>query len=189
MSLIANLFGRSPIRPMQQHMHAAVACARAVLPLLEDMVAGRVEKLPLRVIHHPVGLREWLDGSAGGLFESRLHEGGQRVTIFIYPRRHLPELGGLLELESFDQRDRFGLLGTRPGEIPGGRRGLREGLLDGRYLSRYLIVVDVFHGRVLEVEGVEEMLRRVGAQIGVIQIDDLERHFLHSRRISGLLHI
>jgi predicted phosphate transport protein (TIGR00153 family) len=45
MSLIANLFGRSPVRPMQQHMQAAVACARAVVPLFEDMIAGRVERL------------------------------------------------------------------------------------------------------------------------------------------------
>jgi predicted phosphate transport protein (TIGR00153 family) len=40
MTLIGNLFGRSPIRPMQQHMKAAVACAREVLPLAEAMAAG-----------------------------------------------------------------------------------------------------------------------------------------------------
>jgi predicted phosphate transport protein (TIGR00153 family) len=40
MSLIANLFGQSPIRPMQQHMRAAVECARQVLPLFEEMIAG-----------------------------------------------------------------------------------------------------------------------------------------------------
>jgi len=40
MSLIANLFGHSPIRPMQQHMRAAVECARQILPLFEEMVAG-----------------------------------------------------------------------------------------------------------------------------------------------------
>ena len=40
MSLIGSLFGRSPIRPMQQHMKAAVACAREVLPFVEAMVAG-----------------------------------------------------------------------------------------------------------------------------------------------------
>ena len=40
MSLIANLFGRSPIRPMQEHMRAAVECARQILPLFEEMVAG-----------------------------------------------------------------------------------------------------------------------------------------------------
>lgn len=40
MSLIANLFGQSPIRPMQQHMRVATACAREVLPLFEAMAAG-----------------------------------------------------------------------------------------------------------------------------------------------------
>jgi hypothetical protein len=43
MSLLGNLFGSSPIRPMQRHMKAAVACAKEVLPLFEDMAAGRVE--------------------------------------------------------------------------------------------------------------------------------------------------
>lgn len=46
MSLMGSLFGRSPIKPMQQHMHAAVTCARAVVPLFEAMVAGRREDLP-----------------------------------------------------------------------------------------------------------------------------------------------
>jgi predicted phosphate transport protein (TIGR00153 family) len=40
MSLIRSLFGRSPIRAMQQHMKAAVACAREVLRLVEAMAAG-----------------------------------------------------------------------------------------------------------------------------------------------------
>ncbi len=40
MALIGNLFGRSPIRPMQEHMHAAVECARQVLPLFEEMARG-----------------------------------------------------------------------------------------------------------------------------------------------------
>jgi len=48
MSLLGSIFGRSPIRPMQQHMQAAVTCARAVLPLFEDMIAGRTENLPQR---------------------------------------------------------------------------------------------------------------------------------------------
>ncbi len=40
MSLIGNLFGRSPVRPMQEHMSAAVACVRVVQPLVDAMVAG-----------------------------------------------------------------------------------------------------------------------------------------------------
>jgi predicted phosphate transport protein (TIGR00153 family) len=40
MSLIGNLFGRSPVRPMQQHMSAAVECAQEVVPLIEAMASG-----------------------------------------------------------------------------------------------------------------------------------------------------
>ncbi len=40
MSVIANLFGRSPIRPMQTHMKAAADCARVIPELLEAMAAG-----------------------------------------------------------------------------------------------------------------------------------------------------
>ena len=54
MAMMGTLFGRSPIRPMQQHMKAAVACARAVVPLFEAMVAGDREALPgLRADVHP----------------------------------------------------------------------------------------------------------------------------------------
>jgi predicted phosphate transport protein (TIGR00153 family) len=48
MSLIANLFGQSPIRPMQQHMKAAVECARQILPLFEEMVAGDKDAIAVR---------------------------------------------------------------------------------------------------------------------------------------------
>lgn len=72
MSLLGSLFGRSPIRPMQQHMQAAVACARAVLPLFEDMVAGRSDQLPVR--------REEID---------RLEHEADRIKHEI--RSHLPK--------------------------------------------------------------------------------------------------
>jgi len=45
MSVIGNLFGRSPIRPMQTHMQAAGECARAILPVLEAMGSGDMEAL------------------------------------------------------------------------------------------------------------------------------------------------
>jgi predicted phosphate transport protein (TIGR00153 family) len=48
MTFIANLFGRSPIRPMQEHMHAAVACAKKILPLFEELVAGNTERVAAR---------------------------------------------------------------------------------------------------------------------------------------------
>jgi len=48
MSLMGDLFGTSPIRPMQQHMKASVACAREILPLFEAMAAGKIEELATR---------------------------------------------------------------------------------------------------------------------------------------------
>jgi len=43
MSVIANLFGRSPIRPMQAHMKVAADCARGIPGLLEAMATGDLE--------------------------------------------------------------------------------------------------------------------------------------------------
>ena len=48
MALMGNLFARSPIRPMQQHMRAAVACAREIVPLFKDMAAGNISALAER---------------------------------------------------------------------------------------------------------------------------------------------
>jgi len=45
MSIIGSLFGRSPIKPMQQHMKAAVACAREIEPFVEAMVRGDREAM------------------------------------------------------------------------------------------------------------------------------------------------
>jgi predicted phosphate transport protein (TIGR00153 family) len=46
MSLIQDLFGRSPVRPMQQHMATAVNCAREIMPHFEAMAAGEIAKIP-----------------------------------------------------------------------------------------------------------------------------------------------
>jgi predicted phosphate transport protein (TIGR00153 family) len=45
MSWIQNLFRSSPIKPMQEHMRVAVACARKVEPLIQAMIAGDLERV------------------------------------------------------------------------------------------------------------------------------------------------
>jgi predicted phosphate transport protein (TIGR00153 family) len=45
MSIIGNLFGRSPIGPMQEHMKAAVSCAKQVLPFVEAMTEGDLQAM------------------------------------------------------------------------------------------------------------------------------------------------
>ena len=45
MAWIDKLVGKSPIGPIQKHMHVAVLCAREVIPLLEAMAAGDDEAI------------------------------------------------------------------------------------------------------------------------------------------------
>ena len=40
MAWIDKLVGRSPVGPMQEHMRAAVTCAREIIPLVEAMASG-----------------------------------------------------------------------------------------------------------------------------------------------------
>lgn len=72
MGLIGDLFAPSPVRPMQRHIQVAVACAKAVLPLFEDMAAGRTDTL--------AGHRETID---------RLEHDADAVKHEI--RKHLPK--------------------------------------------------------------------------------------------------
>jgi predicted phosphate transport protein (TIGR00153 family) len=121
MSLIGNLFGRSPVRPMQQHMRVAVDCARAVLPLIEDMAAGRTENLASH--------RETIDGLEHDADDIK-HEIRSRL-----PRRLLlaMERRDLLEILDFQDsiadvaQDIAGLADQRSMAIP---EGLGEPFLD-----------------------------------------------------------
>lgn len=45
MALIANLFGRSPVKPMQEHIKASVACAREVKALFAAMAQGDADAI------------------------------------------------------------------------------------------------------------------------------------------------
>ncbi len=70
-SPIATLFGRSPIKPLQQHMQAAQQCAAEVILLFEALAAGENERLS----EH----RKKIDG-----FENRADEIKNEI------RAHLP---------------------------------------------------------------------------------------------------
>ena len=45
MSLIGDLFGHSPVKPMQAHMRAATECAEAIRPFVEAMAQGDREAM------------------------------------------------------------------------------------------------------------------------------------------------
>jgi len=121
MSLIANLFGHSPIRPMQEHMRAAVECARQILPLFEEMVAGDTAAVAAR--HQVI---------------DRLEHEADRIKNEI--RSHLPkrmflavERRDMLEILDYQDsiadvaQDIAGLADQRSMTVPA---ELAEGLLD-----------------------------------------------------------
>ena len=165
MSLIGNLFGRSPIRPMQQHMRAAVACAREVLPLFEDMVAGRVETLPQH--------REKID---------RLEHEADRIKNEI--RSHLPkrlmlavERRDMLEILDFQDsiadvaQDIAGLADLRSMTVP---EPLAEPLLD---LVRRAIAACEYAQKV--IDELDDLIQTgfAGREAGRVEemIDELSR--------------
>ncbi len=165
MSLMGNLFGTSPIRPMQQHMKASIACAREVLPLFEDMAAGRTEALASR--------RETMD---------RLEHEADAIKHEI--RSHLPKRMFMAferrdMLEILDNQDSIAdraqdiaqLADQRSMVIP---ETLRDPLLDlvkkviatcelaGKVIQELDHLVEVgFSGR--QVARVEEMIRNLNA--------------------------
>jgi len=121
MSLMGTLFGRSPIRPMQQHMKAAVACARAVVPLFEDMVAGRTENLPRH--RHEI---DELEHEADRIkHEIRSHL--PRRLMLAVERRDLLEILDFQDSIADTAQDIAGLVDQRSMTVP---PELAEGLTD-----------------------------------------------------------
>ena len=64
MAIMGNLFGRSPIRPMQEHMRASVECARQILRGVErkkaTIVVTKLAKFFWLLNRFAPGLTMWL---------------------------------------------------------------------------------------------------------------------------------
>jgi predicted phosphate transport protein (TIGR00153 family) len=120
-SLMGSLFGRSPIRPMQRHMQAAVSCAKQVLPLFEDMAAGRVEALAAR-------RREIdrLEHEADGI-KNEIRSHLPKRLFMAVERRDMLEILDFQDSIADVAQDIAGLADQRAMSIPA---GLAEPLLD-----------------------------------------------------------
>jgi predicted phosphate transport protein (TIGR00153 family) len=157
---MGSLFGRSPVRPMQRHMEAAVACARAVLPLFEDMVAGRVESLPRR--RHEI---DELEHAADAIkHEIRSHL--PRRLMLALERRDLLEILDFQDSIADVAQDIAGLADQRsmtvPPELADGMMELVRRVVDACELAKRIIdeldqlIETGFGGR--EAGRVEEMI-------------------------------
>jgi predicted phosphate transport protein (TIGR00153 family) len=165
MSLLGNLFGVSPIRPMQRHMQAAVACAREVLPLFEDMAAGRTEAFAGR--RHDIDRLEHEADDIKNEIRSHL----PRRLFMAFERRDMLEILDNQDSIADRAQDIAGLVDQRAMVIP---EGLAEPLID---LVRKVISTCEHAGRVIqeldelletgfsgrEVARVEEMIQALNA--------------------------
>jgi len=164
MSLMGSLFGRSPIRPMQQHMKAAVTCARAILPLFEDLAAGRTETL--------VAHRETIDEleHAADDIKNEIRSHLPKRLFLAVERRDMLEILDFQDSIADVAQDIAGLVEQRGVPIP---EGLGEPLLElvrrvvsaceqaERVIQELDELVETgFAGR--EVGRVEEMIGELG---------------------------
>lgn len=121
MSLLGSLFGRSPIRPMQQHMRAAVTCARQVLPLFEDMSAGRTDAL--------AGRRQEIDRleHEADAIKNEIRSNLPKRLFMAIERRDMLEILDYQDSIADVAQDIAGLADQRSMSVP---PGLAEPLLD-----------------------------------------------------------
>lgn len=162
-SPIADLFGRSPFRPTQEHMKVVEACAAEVLPLFEALVQGDEEKL----LSHKSRISK-LEHQADQLKNDiRMHL--PRGLFMPVDRRDLLDLLHAQDSIADTAQDIAGFLTLTKLEIPGAFGDLLAAYvkrnIDAAHQAAAVIsalndlVETSFRGR--EVEQVEELVRRL----------------------------
>ena len=164
-SPIANLFGRSPFRPLQEHMRVVEACAEAILPLFEALASGDRGEL--------VKLKEQifeLEGQADDL-KNDIRSHLPRSLFMPVDRRDLLELLSAQDSIADTIQDIAGLLVLRNMEIPGHfdeilKRYLLRNLDATRQCGKVIGELDElvemgFRGK--QVDRVLEMIAELGA--------------------------
>lgn len=112
MGNIFNMFGLSPIRPIEQHMYIVYTCAKQLSPLLDDVLAGKWESASLH--HHKIiELEKEADDIKR---ELRLHL--PRGLFLPVPRTDLLELLKTQDLVANKAKDIAGLILGRKMLIP-----------------------------------------------------------------------
>ena len=162
---ILDLFAKSPIKPLQEHMHAVVECVRQVLPLFEALC--REDRESIIQVHRSI---DELESKADGL-KNDLRAHLPRRLLLAVDRRDLLEILDLQDTIADQAEDIAELLVERPMPVP---ETMRRALLDlvravERTCLRACEVIDMldelveigFRGR--EANRVERMIDELGA--------------------------
>ena len=163
MSLIQNLFGKSPIAPMQRHMRAAVACAREVPALFEAMEQGDADAIaePRREIDR-------LEHEADEI-KNEIRNHLPKRLFMAFERRDMLEILDSQDSIADTAQDIAGLADQRAMKVPANVREPLRALvqrvvaaceLAGRVIDELDELVETgFRGR--EVGRVEEMINEL----------------------------
>lgn len=164
-SPLANLFGKSPVRPLQEHIGKAVACAAELIPFFEAVCADdwqRAEAARERITT--------LEHEADDLKKDiRLH---MPKSLFMpVPRADLLDLLAMQDRIANRAKDISGLMTGRRTRIPESSRELflallRRGVDAAEQANRSVNELDELYEtgfRGAEVELVESMIRELDA--------------------------
>lgn len=111
-STLAGLFGRSPFRPMQEHMRIVAKCAAEVVPLVQSVMAGdqgAVEEAKERIFR--------LEGEADDV-KNEIRSNLPKSLFMPVDRRDLLEILHAQDSIADTAQDVAGLFVMRPLEVP-----------------------------------------------------------------------
>jgi len=165
MSLLGNLIGVSPIRPMQRHMEAAVECAREVMPLFEEMAAGKIDQFIER--------RKKIDSLEHQADEIK-HEIRSKLPsrlFMAFERRDILEILDAQDSIADRAQDIAGLVEQRSMVLP---KALVEPVMD---LVRGVIAACEYAGEV--IEELDELLETGFSGRGAAKVEEMIKHLNH----------
>jgi predicted phosphate transport protein (TIGR00153 family) len=160
---ILGLFGRSPVRPLQEHMGTVVECVRELAPLFEALIAGDFERV--NACQQRIGELE--DKADDQKHDLRLHL--PRSLFLPVERRDLLEVLTMQDNIANRAKDIAGLVRGRKMQIPDELGPLMQAFVNRsidacsqakRPIDELDELVEIgFRGR--EVDEVQEMIREV----------------------------
>jgi predicted phosphate transport protein (TIGR00153 family) len=142
----ASLFGKSPFKPMQQHMRLVADCVAEVPPLFQALIEGNAAKLEAQKNK----IFE-LEHAADGL-KNDLRDHLPRSLLMPVDRRDLLEVLGMQDSIADTAQDIAGLLVERKMEVP---PGMAEPLM--KLVNRCVDTCEQAHKVIEELDELVEM--------------------------------
>ena len=113
-SPMAALFGRSPFKPLQQHMRVVIECVNEVQPLFEALIAG--EQAVLGELKHRIFVKE----READALRNEMCDQLPRTMLLAVDRRDLLDLLAVQDAMADTAQDIAGLLVERTMDVPAG---------------------------------------------------------------------